>query len=339
MSNYTAANLVKAQVALLGQMAAPEKRFRDPKIHKLFFSNSENFFPNYKELRTREDRTLEANFYKRSARALSNNRSHAPSGSIGDSGTLQPTWLSKSDAFELTMKQQDISVLQNHLNDGILNSVANHLEGWEEIASNTLLNNRTGVNNATSDGVFNATNDVFEINENAQGSQAPFIAKMVMEINKYTTDLVFVCDPIAFRKFMFLANQGVSNATNFSFQFMGMEFILDAGLTAKAQAVDASYTKGFWEVVPRNTVGGLDWIPRQNREGRETKLASFSQITNPFDGLQYAFYRVEELGDGTSRNGQRQDVIETYELSLDVAYVLAPLSNPNESVVYAFALV
>lgn len=340
MPNYTSANLVKAQLALNGAMANADRRFRDPAVHKLFLSNREQFFPNYKELRTSEKRTIEANYYKRTSRVLASGRSHNHTGSTGDSGVLTPTWVSKSDPFSMTLKQQDSSVLQDQLNDMIFNSVANHLEGWEEIASNTLLNNRTGVNNATTDGTFDATNDVFEITENTNGVHAPFISRMVLQINKYANmDLVFVCDPISFRKFMALAAQGASNATNYSFQFMNMEFVLDVSLTTKAIAIDSSYSKGFWEVVPRNMIGALDWIPRQNRQGVTTSVNRYATINNPFDGLDYALHSYEGRADGTSVNGEKQDVLTQFELSIDIAYELAPLSTATETVVYAFALV
>jgi hypothetical protein len=339
MANYTAANLVKAQLALNGAMANADRRFRNPAVHQLFLSNKEQFFPNYKALRTSEKRTLEANVYARTSRALASGRSHSHTGSSGDSIVLAPTWLSKSDPFSMTLKQQDSSVLQDQLNDMLFNSVANHLEGWEEIASDTLLNNRTGVNNATTDGTFDATNDVFEINETNQGTHAPFIAKMVMEINKYSGNFVFVCDPISYRKFMALVAQGVSNATNFSFQFMNMEFVLDVSLTAKALDIDASYSKGFWEVVPKNLIGALDWIPTENRSGVTTQVNKYASIFNPFDGLTYALHSYETRADGTSVNGEKQDVLTQFELSIDIAYELAPLSIANETVVYAFALV
>lgn len=339
MSNYSTATLVKAQLALQGAMANQDKRFRDPKVHKLFLSNSENFFPNYKALRTSEKRTLEASVYKRTARNLVNGRSHNHTGNNGDSFVLTPTWLSKADTFSMTLKQQDSSVLQDQFNDMLFNAVANHMEGLEALASDTLVNNRTGVNNATTDGTFDTTNDVFEINATDNGVHAPFIAKMVMEINKYNGQFVFVCDPISFRKFMALAAQGVSNATNYSFQFMDMEFVLDTSLTAKAVAIDASYTKGFWEVVPKNAIGALDWIPRQNVAGTVTSVDRFASIVNPFDGLTYALHSYEQRADGSGRGGELQDVLTEFELSIDIAYELAPLSTSDETVVYAFALV
>jgi hypothetical protein len=342
MANYTTANLVKAQIALSGAMAKQDTRFRDPAVWKLFVSNTEQFMPNAKNLRTREDRTLEANYFKRSSRSLGSARAHNHTGAKGDSGTLTPTWATKSDKFTMSLKQADISIYskQEQLDNEFLNTVANFMEGLDGVASDKLLASRTGVNTATAEGTFDATNDVFEITETTNGLRAAQIAKMVMDINKYQgVPLVFVCDSIAFNKFMYAAAQGASNATNYSFQFMGLTFIHDPSLTAKAAVIDATYVKGFWEVVPQNTVGVLDWIPQQNRKGEETSVNIYSSFLNPIDGLQYALHTYEARADGSATNGYTQDVTTEFEVSIDVALEVAPLSTATETPIFAFALV
>lgn len=342
MANYTTANLVKAQLALNGAFASQDTRFRMPAVWKLFLGNTENFFPNYKNLRTREDRTLEANYFKRSSRALGSARSHNHAGDHSDSGVLTPTWATKADAFSMTLKQADASIysLQEELEHELMNSIANFMEGLDDAASDALLNNRSGVNVAAVEGAFDAVNDVFEITDTTNGNRAIQITKMVMDINKYQgVKLNIVCDSIAFNKFMYLAAQGAQNATNYSFQFMGVDFIHDPSLTAKAAAIDATYVKGFWEAIPANTIGALTWIPKQNVQGVETKENSYSSILNPFDGQRYALHKYETRADGTAVNGYTQDVVTQFELSIDVALEHAPLSVATETTIMAFALV
>jgi uncharacterized protein YxjI len=342
MPNYTTANLVKSQLALNGAMAKQDTRFRSPEIWKLFLKNTEQFFPNYKELKGRDDKVLEANYFTRTSRALGTGRSHNHTGSKGDSGVLQPTWVTRNDKFSTSLKQADTSVFsfQQELDNELLNVVANFMDGMDSVASTYLVNNRTGVNTATVEGTFDATNDVFEITDTTNGGRAVQIAEMVMNINKYQqTRLTFVCDPISYNKFKFLAQQGSGNATNYSFQFGTSDFILDASLTAKAVAIDATYTKGFFEVIPQNTIGALVWIPKQNRQGVETTVNMYSTILNPFDGQQYAVHSYEERADGSATNGFTQDVKTEVEISLDVALEKAPLSVATETPIYAFALV
>ena len=342
MANYTLANLVKDQTVLQGAFASQDVRFRTPEVWKLFLKNTENFLPNYKESRTREDRVLEAIYNVRSQRALGSERQANHTGSRGDAGVITPAFTTKQDKFSSSLKQADISVMEavEQANNDMLNAVANFMEGLEAVSSTALFSNRTGVNVATSDGAFSALNDVFEITESTNGDSAPYIAKMVMDINKYQgVQCTFVCDSISYRKFMKLANQGTMNATNTAFQFSGIEFVHDPTLTTKAVTLDVTYTKGFWIVVPANTIGALTWIPRQNRQGVQTTVNTYGSLINPFDGQTYAFHSYEERADDSANNGYTQDVVTQKELSIDVALEIAPLSVATETTLFAFALI
>jgi len=341
MANYTTANLVKAQLALSGAMAKADTRFREPAVWKLFLRNSENFFPNYQALRTREDRVLEANYFKRSQRALGAARAANHTGSRGDSGVLVPSFATKTDKFSMSLKQANISIFtaQEELDNEFMNSIANFMEGLDATASAALTAARTGVNPATAEGTFDAANDVFEITESTNGNRAIQIAKTVMNINKYKGRLTFVCDSIAFNRFQYLAAQGAQNSTNYSFQYVGIDFIHDPALTAAALVIDVTYTKGFFQVIPENMIGALTHIPKQNREGRTTSVNMYSAINNPFDGLQYALHTYETRADDGANNGYTQDVVTQFEVSLDVALEVAPLSTATESPIFAFALV
>jgi len=342
MANYTLANLVKAQMALMGAFAKQDTRFREPAVWKLFLSNSEQFFPDYKNLRKREDRVLEANYFVRTIRALGTARSHNHTGAKGDSGILNPTWATKADVFSMSLKQADNSVwsMQEEFNNELLNSIANFMEGLDSVASTYLVTNRTGVNVAAVKGAFDATNDVYEITQSTNGSLGIQITKLVMDINKYQGgQLMIVCDSIAFADFQFQAAQGAANSTNYSFQFMGVTFVHDPSLTAKAAVIDATYTKGFWIAIPQNTIGALTWIPKQNREGVKTTVNMYGTVANPFDGQTYAVHSYEQRADGTATNGYTQDVLTEFQVSLDVALEKAPLSVATETTIFAFAMI
>lgn len=340
MANYSTAALVKAQTRVEGAFQAGELRFREPVVHKLFLQNTQIMMPDYLALRTREDRPVETDVKLRISRTLGTGRSHNHAGSTGDSSTLTPSWTTYNDVFVTTLKQSDNKLYtmgeieQNELN----NVIANFSEGLDEIASDYLFNNRSQVNTATVEGTFDAVNFAFEIavaNENRSAQ----IAKAVMDINKYQgMGYDVVCDTIAFNKFEFYANQGTGNNENTSFQFMGMNFVHDASLNAKAVAVDAAWTQGFWMMVPRGTIAALPWIPVQNRNGHQDSEGLYGQLINPIDGIAYAFHSYEERLDGTSIGGYTQDVKTEAEISLDIAYQHAPLSTANETTIQAFAL-
>lgn len=342
MANYTLANLVKAQVKLAGEFASNDQRYRIPAVFKLFVQGSGQFFPNYQTLRTSEKRPLEANYFTRTAAALTTTgRAHDHTGTHGDSGVLTPSFTTYSSTFSTTLKQADSSVFswQEQFNNEIRNKIIDFADGLDAVASTYLFSNRTGVNAAAVKGAFDGTNDVYEI-AIANKDEAITITKVVADILKYQGQVLdVVCDAYSYTEFLRQAAQGATNATNLSFQFLGVTFILDASLGAKAVALDVTYVTGFWLAVPRGHVGMLDWIPAQNRMSKETTVNMYGSLNNPVDGLQYAVHSYETRADGTAVNGEKQDVVTQTEISIDIALDHAPDSVANQTPIMAFAIV
>lgn len=342
MANYTLANLVKAQIKLQGEFAANDNRYRIPVVFLMFLRGSQTLFPDYKTLKTSETRAIEANYFKRTAVALGSAFSHNHTGTGGDSGVVSLSWSAKTRTFTMTLKQANTSVwsFQEEFENEIRQCVIDFANGLESTAATYLFNNRSGVNTAAVKGTFNATNDVYAITQSTYGDEAMMITKVVMDINKYQgIKLNIVCDSIAYTTFLKQAAQGASNSTNLSFQFMGIEFIHDASMTAAAAALDATYTKGMWIAVPEGYVACLDWIPVENRRGIETSVNMYGSLRNPVDGLQYATHTYETRSDGTSVNGQVQDVTTETQMGIYVSFNHAPSSVANETPMMAFVLV
>lgn len=340
MANRTTANLVKAQAKLIAAFQSSELRFRFPATYLALKMNSPIMFPNYEELRKREDRTVETNFALRSKRSLGTARTHNHTGSKGDTSTLTPTWGTNADVFNMSLKQADSSLYdaQEQMNLEVQNVISNFMEGYETQATAYLFANRSGVNIATAEGTFDATDDVFEIVE-AKEDRAMQITMIAVDANKYPAGSTIYCDSISYAKFQFQAAQGASNATNLSFQFQGLTFVHSVELGALAAALVSAYAKGFWIVVPTGTVAVLPWIPKQNRIGVETKENSYSSLLNPVDGEVYAVHSYETRADDSANNGYTQDVVTQYQISQDLAFAKAPLSTANETPILAFAIV
>ncbi len=343
MANYVPANLVKAQTILTQQFNAGELRFRMPATFREFVRNTEIMIPSHKEVRTREDRVVEANFFARSARALgTGGRIFNHTGVKGDSTTLTPSWTAYDDTFYSTLKQGDISVytLEQELANELGQVVANFAEGNELTAATFLFNNKSGVNAYTRQGAFDGTDDVFDITEASEGERAVQITKTAMDFNKYQGNpYTFFCDTVAFDKFERDANQGSGNSTNLSFQFSNITFIKSIDFDALAAALVVPRVKGFWIAVPNGMFSVLDWIPRQNRAGIVTKENMYGTLINPIDGLMYATHSYEERVNDTANNGFQQDVKTEVEVSVDLSYQLAPLVAAGEEVAQAFALI
>lgn len=343
MAYYTLANLVKAQIRLTGEFAANDTRYRTPAVFQFILGSSKNFFPRIEELRTSEKRTTEANYFKRTAQTLvTTGRTHNHTGGAGDSGILTLSWTTYSTTFSTTLKQADSSTFsfQEQFNNEVRQKVIDFADGFDAVSSTFLFNNRSGVNTAAVKGAFNSTDDVYRITDSTFGQDAVMITKVVMDVNKYQKmPMAIVCDSYAYTTFLRQAAQGASNATNQSFQFLNVSFIHDASLTTKATTLNAIYNKGFWLAVPEDHVAVVDWIPRQNRNPIETSVNMYSNLRNPVDGLLYAAHSYETRADGTSANGEKQDVVTQMELSIDLAFSVAPSSVTDETPILAFALI
>lgn len=343
MANYTTANLVKAQAKLIGAFQSSELRFRNPATYLALKALSNIMLPNYGQLRVREDRVVETNFFKRTSRALgSGGRIHNHTGTHGDTDLLTPTWTSYDDKFAMSLKQADNSLYnaQEQMNNEITNIITNFMEGYETAATDYLFNNRSGVNVATAEGSFNPTDIVFEIAE-AKETRAMQITDIAIDANKYPKGATIFCDSVSYAKFQFQKNQGTGNSTNLAFQFDMNEntYVHSIGLGALGASLVSAYSKGFWIVVPNGTVAVLPWIPKQNVVGVSTKENEYSSILNPIDGESYAVHSYETRTDGTSVNGYTQDVITEYQFSQDLAFMKAPLSVASETPILAFAIV
>lgn len=340
MANRVTANLVKAQAKLIAAFQSSELRFRFPATYLALHMNSKIMFPDYEELRKREDRTIETNYAIRSKRSLGSARTHNHTGSKGDTATLTPTWATNSDVFNMSLKQADSSLYdaQEQMNLEIQNVISNFMEGYETQATAYLFANRSGVNIGTSEGTFDATDKVFEIAV-ANATRSIQITKINVDTNKYPSGATVYCDSISYALFEFQAAQGASNNTNLSFQFNGLTYVHSVELGALAAALVSAYSKGFWIVVPTGTVAILPWIPKQNRIGVETKENSYSSLLNPVDGETYAVHSYQTRADDSANNGYTQDVVTQYQISQDLAFAKAPLSTANETPILAFGIV
>ena len=341
-ANYAATALAKAQPKLIQKFASTELREIDPVTYKALRRSSEIMFPSHKVLRGREDRVIEAAYFNRTKRNLGSARNYNPSGVVGTSAVLTPSFSTYSDVFSLSMKQagNNVFAYEEMMQTAIENVLKNFSAGNETMAVNYIYNNRSSVNAGVADGTFNVVNNVFEITEAQSLNRVMQITDTNMAENLYGgMALTVFCDSIAFNKFAFLSKQGESNATNTSFQFGGKTYIHSLALTAKAIAL--GYSKGFWITAADGTFGLLDWIPKENRETRDHGYAKWSMFKNPIDGCDYAVYNYGIAADSSATGGYTQDWLDNIEFSIDLAPEIAPtdIGGAGETVLQAFGLI
>lgn len=349
MANFTAANLVKYQAKITQMFQAGELRFRDPSVYNFMRRSTEIMIPSHKEIKNAAKRTTgEVNYFNRSSRSLgTGGEVYNHTGAKGDSSVLVPSWTAYDDKFYYSLKQANGSVwsLDDEIMSEMINLNANFSEGLESAAATYLNSNRSGVNTATRQGTFNATNDVFEITEDdtnikSTGFRAVQITKSTMDVNKWRGfPLTFICDTVAFDKFEAMANQGTGNSNNLSFQYSGVEFIKSVELDALAAAIGTGYNTGYWIAVPQGQVATLDWIPVQNRQGIETKENKYGTLVHPSTGVTLGTHEYQQRADESGNNSENQDVKFEMQGFFYNSFNYAPLTTANETPLQAFAFV
>lgn len=337
MSNFTPSNLVKAQAILKSMFNEAEMRKKQSAVLGLGLKNNDVLIPSHQALRTREDRSVEAYIQKRAARTPATARAHNHTGNRGDSFALALTWNTFADPFSMSIKQMDNNIFSfdQAFANNLRNAAINLHEAIETAGVDYLIAQRTQINPATSGGSFNATNDAFEISLANEGRFYQ-IAKSMMRQNKYNGVFDVVASPKTYIDAEFYLNQGNSNAVNTGFQFAGLNIIESIELS------DAHYAGGVSLIMPENQFGVLPWIPKQNRQGwgdgELNSVGKFMSLPDPFgSGLDFALSVYALRADNSAANGEAQDVTLQFELSVDVAWVLAPLSTATESVVHEVA--
>lgn len=155
----------------------------------------------------------------------------------------------------------------------------------------------------------------------------------IMAINDYDMPLNVIADPVASAIAGQLAQQGTANATNLGWQFENQTIV------KSRRVADSNYQATLY-VVPSGTVGMVDRIPTENKEGFVGKDVTYSQMSDPLmTGLTYATHYYETSGSTYSTGGETQDVTFEYENSVDYSIVKAPLSSgATHSTIFKFVL-
>lgn len=337
MANFSPSNLVAAQLMLQDKFKSPENRFKASPVMSMGLKNQGILVQDYQSLRTREDRALYAYLLNRTKRSTTSSRTHNHSGNRGDSTQMSLTWTTFVDKFSLSIKQMDNNMVgfNETLAHQIENAMKNIIESAETYIVSNLQTNRTQVNDATANGTFNATNDVFEISSSTQFWQ---ILKSMMRQNDYKGMFDVITNSYGFVDAEYQAAQGQSNAANTQFQFQGMN------IAESYELADTNYpATNISLIMPEGGFAVLPWIPKQNRNGYgdySTYNGGYGSLSDPFGlGMQFAVHGYSERADASASNGSAQDDVMQFELSVDLAIPLAPLSTANETVIFEAAKV
>lgn len=287
-------------------------------------------------LKTRDERPIEAHLLKRTVRTPTASRTHDHTGPLDDSMKVVLAWTSKADTFSISMKLLDMNifdfntVLANKLEQACMNI----LEAKETEAIAYLRAQRATASAALKGVTFNATNDVIEVTD-ADKNLFFQRLKSAMRQNYFnSSNLDVIADSLLYGWGEYIGRQGAANQTNLGYQFQGVDVVESIELN------DAAYPLGSGLSFEKGSVCALNWIPKQNRQGKgdyNTFNGGFG--TFQFMGYTFALHGYSQRANTSALNGNSQDVTMEFELSLDSSYNKAPLSTiagRSDSVVFEF---
>lgn len=288
-------------------------------------------------IRTREDRTVTVYFPVRQTAIGSTARAAAHTGARGDSSSENLSWSTYAEPFSISLKQADNNVFSfaEMYAATQRNALINLVARLDAAFAALLVADKSGVNGGGGMGSFNGTDDVYE-NPLSELNYIFQNVKDSMWYNNYRGQLIAIADSKAYSHAQRLRAQGSANATNYGFQFDGMN-VLGTTRTILGSSYDGSviaYENGLVALVP--------WIPKQNRkpldpEKAMTYIGDYGQISIPeLPNIPFAVHAYAVREDNGSYGGYTQDVTLQFEISVDIAYASAPLSTSTASPVLAF---
>ena len=333
MANYANSLLVNAQAMLAESYQKPEFRHRDYALTKVVIDNATNLLPELNQIKTSDQRTVDTFALTHTASDAVTARAHNHSAAaFGDSQKVTLSFSTIGQEFKTSLKMADRNFLTaSQMLMARLNSAWIHALDTLEAAIATSLNtNKSQVNGATDSelGTWDTTNYKWDV---PAANETLYFASLAsfMRQNKYAGLIDCVNDPQGYVQANKIGNQGGGNANNLAWQLSGLNIIESINLSHSAGEQASCY------LIPKDTVGLVTWIPTLNREGKETKDYTYTNMFDPFGlGIQAAIHIREVGADNSSTVGETQDVTIEYEMTFDYDIVYAPISTSNAATVF-----
>ena len=335
MANYNASLKQKAQLKVVDMLQKPEFRFKANPALMLGLKNSNIAVPSYQDYlngKSSDQRDVEVLMISRSAGSVGAARGANHTGDLGDSFATSLTWATFARTFKYTLKQEDLNQfsttdmfakqLYNALID-INNAIGTSAQAYLSTNKNQVP--VTGVQGA----LWDATNKAYVIDAAKEGRYAETI-KSVMRQDYFTGAYDVIANSTKYADLSFYAAQNAGNATNFGYQYSDMNIAESTEMT-----VPDTYDGGAF-IMPSGTFAALPWIPKANRMGMgdyNSALGGYGVIKDPISGLTMAFHQYAERADNDSANSETQDVNFQCEVSIDLGFMTAPMSEANKSVI------
>ena len=340
MANFTPSDYVAGQALFNEKSISGE--WRVPNSNAFKTANTGALAnPLLSALRSREDRPVSAYFPIRQTETGGTARVAGHTGATGDSQAEAITWTSFTETFSMSITQGDTNVLDFPMQFAATqrNAVLNLIKRIDDWYVAQLLAEKTQVNVGGGQGSFDGVGFNYQV---LAADERLFFenVKAMMEQNDYTMGLTGIVDSAGGVLKNDLASQGGSNDRNTQFQFMGYDGIETSSKSLLDVPTTYSASGLFFET---GLVGVVPWIPKKNRKPINAdkimdNVGDFGMMTLPELNIPLAISAYATRADASAVGGSAQDVVIQYELSTDLGFVAAPLSDfrgSNDSVIYS----
>lgn len=355
MANFSPSILVDAQAKFNQKYLSAEWRLPDTAIlSSMYLGAKAN--PALASLRNIESKTVKSYLPIRKSKGTATDRLYNHSGTYSDSSAVTLSWQTYAETFSINLDQglNNVFSFQEQYAAGLQSCVDNLLERHETLLLANMKADFTQINKGRIlNGTFDPATYVMEV-ENSDKDYFFQRVKSSMNNNLYRRNLMVITDSIGATYAENAANQGAANATNLGWTLNGMN------IAQTTNEINADY-EGAAIVFPMEMAGIIPWIPIKNRQPLNEEKAmnsvrgdygSFQVPVLDANGnvaytLDFAISMYSARADGSAVGGTKQDDHFEVEVSVDIAYVSAPLSGlratgdfigKTDTVVYGFGV-
>lgn len=345
MADYVSSALLAFQSKINKRFNAAELREQQNPILRQGLSYSDFIIGNVQDIKQSDKRSVYTYYLKKTSAVNGTARTYAPTGVQADSGQVTLTWVTFSETLGINMQvgMDNVFDTMTLLDHQIMDKQRILRERIGQYIVSELYSNRTQASPATTatrNMTWNSTNFAFE---NTADQKDLFYenAASIMRQAKYYDKLDVVADPLVFKTARFSQFQGAGNAQNLAYQFQSYNPNGIMEHTSLGNEVAIDYSSGYALVLPTASFAVIPWIPKINRDGMgdyESYNGGFGTVPDATgQALTYAVRAWAQKADTSSNGGTVQDIHIDMELSVDIAFNVAPISVSGETAIYAFA--
>lgn len=320
-----------------------EKRDKNTFLLDMCLEEREFTIPMLDEIRMADTQATEVLYEKQTAFTSGTAKSCNPTGAVGDSGIVTPTWATATAAFEMSVKRHKGNELSyaKALASQLLQAedwiLKNSPASVDAAIAAYLETNRTQVNAA--DGVGQSTWNGIDFKaefDNADLERFYNYLDSEMALNDYNGEFMEAVNTMWVADWAYIRNQGEGNSTNTAFQLVAP--YQWTGFPSKLIA-PATGEQSVHYIVPKGGIALIDWNDPANRQKEVRNGKEWTTYASRrYPGLTFDVFLNRDCADTSASGGSTQDPVDTYEVAFNYAILHAPLSTANETPIFKYVV-